>query len=61
MYVCVPHMCLVPKEVRKRVSDPPGTGVAVLLEIDNMIAQSVAQSLHVGVLPQFPVTNSHPC
>lgn len=35
-------MCLVPKEARKRVSDPPGTGVAVLLEIDNKIVQSVA-------------------
>lgn len=56
VYVCVPQLCLVPKEARKRVSDPPGTGVAVLLEMepglfDNKIAQSVAQSQHVGVLP----------
>lgn len=56
VYVCVPHMCLVPKVARKRVSDPPGTGVAVLLEmepgpVDNKIAQSVAQSQHVGVRP----------
>lgn len=56
VYVCVPHMCLVPKEARKRVSDPPGTGVAMLLEMepglfDNKIAQSVAQSKRMGVLP----------
>lgn len=56
VYVCVPHMCLVPTEARKRVSDPPGTGVAVLLEMEpgpvaNKIAQNGAQSQHVGVLP----------
>lgn len=54
--VCVPHMCLVPPEARKRVPDPPGTGVTVLLEmepgpVDNKIAQNGAQSQHVGVLP----------
>lgn len=38
------------------MSDPPGTGVAVLLEMepglfDNKMAQSVAQSKRMGVLP----------